>query len=563
MEIAKLFRPVDDVFTIYVVEQRFAVGRGYDYLHSFLNTTNYITTDAQIKKRFARIIKNISENVAPVSSLLSIFSTDIPIASISEAVTALCKLFTVHEHQAAGPDVIDPIILQEGKITKRMLTKLVNLNKDSIIAPAIIIVLKDNNFDRAKQLLSECPDGINIKMIRNSGEVIIYKVVNCGASNISEFIESFSEQCYSTCSKTKRELLLNTEWANDPIVSKYSPSLFQIRAELLFDHKIEVRDDLSKIITGLVAENPGSSRDQDVIKCILCVARLFSVFCNDSGGQDIIDSYQLAQELENDILLGHVYRYAEFLPNCSENEKMDLYDKGYQIFKNNNMLDHAIYCRNNKLIHQFYSPDVFPEKFRELQEEAVNSVPGMVGLSHIYNNVGVAYLYSGDAPTAISYFKHGLDYAKFQDRIVQKLALKSNEMIARSYSFDVINEQEYYLLLRQIFDGMGLKRLPFLSADYALNVLSVAYRQNVKLGAELIGHFPFKELINRAFATNAMGSGERLLQLQYLAAHYGEAFPLLEQCSIPPKNYLTVPCGKKKEFILRYGYSPFEFDTWL
>ena len=49
MEIAKLFRPVDDVFTIYVVEQRFAVGRGYDYLHSFLNTANYVTTDEQIK----------------------------------------------------------------------------------------------------------------------------------------------------------------------------------------------------------------------------------------------------------------------------------------------------------------------------------------------------------------------------------------------------------------------------------------------------------------------------------------------------------------------------------
>lgn len=60
-----------------------------------------------------------------------------------------------------------------------------------------------------------------------------------------------------------------------------------------------------------------------------------------------------------------------------------------------------------------------------------------------------------------------------------------------------------------------------------------------------------------------MGSGERLLQMQYLATHYGNAFPLLNKCNIPHKSFLTTPSGKKEEFILRYGYSPFEFNTWL
>ena len=58
-EIESLFRPIDDVFTIYVVEQRFAVGRGHEYLHSFLNTENLITTDTQIKKMFSKIVDNI------------------------------------------------------------------------------------------------------------------------------------------------------------------------------------------------------------------------------------------------------------------------------------------------------------------------------------------------------------------------------------------------------------------------------------------------------------------------------------------------------------------------
>ncbi len=68
------------------------------------------------------------------------------------------------------------------------------------------------------------------------------------------------------------------------------------------------------------------------------------------------------------------------------------------------MNDLAIYCQNNKLIHQFYSDKVYPEEFRALQEEAINSVPGMVGLSHIYNNVGIAYLYCGQPNVAIDFF---------------------------------------------------------------------------------------------------------------------------------------------------------------
>ena len=46
----------------------------------------------------------------------------------------------------------------------------------------------------------------------NNGETEIYKVINCGAQDIDSFIDSFSRQCYSTCSKTKREILYNDEW---------------------------------------------------------------------------------------------------------------------------------------------------------------------------------------------------------------------------------------------------------------------------------------------------------------------------------------------------------------
>jgi hypothetical protein len=265
--------------------------------------------------------------------------------------------------------------------------------------------------------------------------------------------------------------------------------------------------------------------------------------------------------LNNEVLLAHIYRYAEFLPSCSVDTKKEFYKKGCEIFKRNKMEDHAIYCRNNMLVEQFYTNHVLPAEFRDLQTEAVNNVPWMVGLSYIYNNVGLAYLYCGQATEAVSYFDHGISYAKNQNRIVQKLALESNRMIAESYSFNDIEEKRIRLLMRQLFDGMGTKMLPFLAADYALNILAVTYRQDKTLGYELIRTHPINELINEAFKRNLMCASERILQMQYLASKYNNAFPLLEICNIP--KITNIASGKRKEFILRYGFNPCEFNTWM
>jgi hypothetical protein len=467
----------------------------------------------------------------------------------------------VTEHQAAGFYFFDPIILQEGKVTNKSLAKLVHLHKDSILRPSIIILLKDNDFERAKKLLSECPDGIYVKMIRNSGEEQIHKIINCGAEDVDSFINSYAEQCYSTCSKTKREILLNSSWSDNPIISKYSPILFQYRSKLLFDQKEEIIRDLSGTIKDISLYRTVSEKDESILRSIECIAKLYRIFCNDYGGDDIIDAEKLARSLDNEVLLAQVYRYAELIPNCSADNRNELYMKGYQIFKKNGMEDHAIYCKNNRLVEQFYTDHVFPEEFKDLQTEAVNNVPGMVSLSHIYNNVGIAYLYCGQAAEAVVFFDHGLDYAQNQDRIVQKLALESNKMIAESYSFNTIEEKRIRFLMRQIFDSMGTKRLPFLTADYVLNILAVAYQQDLRLGYELIKTHPINELINESFRRNMLCASERILQMQYLASHYNDSFPLLEVCDIP--KITNIASGKRRNFILQYGYNPSDFNTWL
>ena len=485
-DIEKLFVQEDSTFTVYVVEQQFVVGRGQEYFKKYINTSNYITSEKQIKNIFSKAIQTISKNVAPVEKLVNLLSNGFSGISIAEAITSLCQLFTVNEHQLAGPEVIDPIILQEGKLTKRNIAHLVSLNKDSILRPTIILLLKDNDFNRAMELLSECPDGINIKMIKNSGKEEKYKVVNCGANNIVSFIDSFAKQCYSTCSNTPCKLLLNSEWSENLIVKKYAPTVLKYRSNLLFDQKEEISTQLSSFTDEIINLHSGNNEEEQILRAFECILRLFRIFCNDYGGNDILEAQKIATNLNHELLLAQVYRYAEFLPNCSIEDRIVLYDKGYSIFKKNMMEDNAIYCKNNMLIEQFYTNNIHPEAFREMQVEAVNNVPGMVALSHLYNNVGVAYLYCGQTDTAIDFFDRGLEYARNNDRIVQKLAIESNKMLAENYSYTSIDENRIRLLMRRIFDGMGMTKLPFLAADYALNVLTVALKQNRILAKELL-----------------------------------------------------------------------------
>lgn len=561
IDVEKIFYNDTNIFTIFVVEQRFVIGRGHEYFNKFINTQHFFDSERKLKQFYNKTIDKIQGSVTPVSKSISNIMTGNYIASIAEIITSLCKLFTVTEHQAAGPQVIDPIIIKEGEVTKKSLNKIINIHKDSILRPAIIVLLKDNNFDRAKELLSGCPNGINVKMIRNSGEEITYKIINCGADDVHSFIDAYSEQCYSTCSNTKLEILTNTDWVENPIVSKFSPLLFRYRSNLLMDQKEGISYQLNNTLYDITHYKTNNDKDDILLKNMECVARLYKVFCNDYGGYDLVEAKKLALSLNNEILLAQVYKCADLLPSCSDSEKMNMYSAAYSIFKKNKMEDHAIYTKNNMLIEQFYSNDIITEEFNALSVEAINNVPGMVGLTHIFNNVGVAYLYCGRATEAIEIFNKGLQYAKYQNRVVQQLALESNKLIAESYSFCKIDENRIRLLIRQIFDAMGTTHLPFLSADYMLNVLAVAYRQNPSFGLELCNTYPVENLINASFERNLLCASYRILQMQYLAAHYNNKFPLLYRCNIP--NIADTSKGKRKEFILKYGYNLFDFSTWM
>lgn len=564
-DIQTLFREHANHFTVYVVEQKFVVGKGFEFFKSYRGKPNYIDTDKMAKSLIVKIHAWIDKKIPSVAEMIKIGFNKFSPAGIVDIVVAFTKLFATQEHQAAGPNVLDPIIIQEGKVLKTYINQLVTLHRNSILAPAIIILLKDNDFDRAKEVLSECPDGIYIKFIYNSGQTKLHKVINTGAENIDGFIHSFSQQCFSTCSNTRHDILLNKEWAADSIVKQYTPRLLKYRASLLCDEKNDIIQYLSDCITELeqTLQTNQNITEHDVLlmKNFLCITKIFRVFCNDYGGNDITDALFLANETNNVILKAYAYKYAYFFPDTSISQQNSYLTDAYNIFVKNEMADNAIYCKNNKLIRQFDMGKIHARDFADMIGEATSDVPGLVGMAHLYNNAGIAFMMTAQWEAAMEYFDKGLEYAKTSDRFVQKIALLCNKMIAKSYYKEKIEYFEIERLIKQIFDGMVANdQLSFISSRYVMNLLVVAARESVSWVKEILQEYSVPTLFQQGLAQNSIGTGQLLMQIDYLSQKIPGLNLQLNYDT--PKGIIPVT-GSRHDFIEKSGLNPFYFFTWL
>lgn len=558
--VKSFFQECEYGFTVFVVEQKFALGRGAEYFRSYKGKDNVINTNRSINRVIKKILKWIQKNIPNLAQITGeVFQTSVALpVNITDLITSLSKLFSAEEHQAAGPDVLDPIIIQEGEILPKYLNQLIALHKNSILRPAIIIILKDNDFDRAKELLAGCPNGCYLKMIRNSGETEMLRVVNKGCEDVMAFLDAFSTQCYSTCSCTKQGVLLNKEWAGNSIIRTYAPTLLKIRTNLLYDEKEEVADILNDASRSLKALKPNTEGDIKLARGLECIAKLNQVYCRDEGGKLLSEALALAKYVDNELLTAHVYRYARLMNGVSREEACGLLQQAQDTFHKYHVEDHALYCWNNRLVSQFYSDRVDWRQFRDMKNEATFNVPGLVGMSHLFNNAGVAYLVNGYPEEAMECFASGLRRAKDDSRMVQKIAIQCNILITRSYEYQHIDEAEFRRTLNLIIDGMR-GRLPFISARYVMNVIAVAFRQSNALGKELLAEYPIAPMVNKGLRNNKMGSRQLITQIAVLSSKYPEFF-IADRIDPPVLDELV---GVRKTFIERYGLNPFFFSTWL
>lgn len=555
-EICNLFNEHAETFTIYVVEQKFAVGQGREYFKQFQNTEHFIKTDSQLKKGILRVLTYIQVHIPNAAELIKYcFSSTLTCkqSGIIDAIVVLSKLFTLTQHQAVGPKVIDPIIIEENKINYRYLSQLVALHIDSVLCPAIIIILRDNNFERAKELLSHCPNGINAKLIRNGGKSEIYKVINTGSKDIEGFIDSYGKQCFSTCSCTPRNIITNVKWNDIDFIHRYSPMMFQIRSNLILDNK---NPEISHSIDLLLSLIASEVDDERLIKSFTLITKLYRVYCNDYGGKDIIDALHIANDLNIDLLQAHVYRYASLLPNASISEKNNMLRKAETIFVNNKVLDHALNCRNNRLISQFYTNMIQTEDFYDLQSQAIADVPGMVGMSMILNNTGVAYLYKRDIENALYYFNKGLDYSKH--RTVQKIGLKNNILIAKACQYQELTEKDILLQMDLITHNLSVDYLPFIAANYMTNLIVIAERSHLHISELLLRKYPCQKMIDAAF-TSTLGSSSLFAQIVYINSHY----PKINISTPKSASHMDRLSGERGSFIVQEGLNPIIFNIWV
>ena len=99
---------------------------------------------------------------------------------------------------------------------------------------------------------------------------------------------------------------------------------------------------MNDLVTEISKVIGDSDYDNTLLRSFECMVRLFRVFCNDGGNQDIQKAYNLAKNLGNEILLAHVYRCSYFLEQFSFSDRIKMMEEGHDIFLQNGMEDHAI-----------------------------------------------------------------------------------------------------------------------------------------------------------------------------------------------------------------------------
>lgn len=553
-DFSDLFDEINGEFTVFIVEKKFAVNYGYDYFKQYHNTPNFISTDYEAESFISTINKWITKKIPNVANLIQ--STLIESKpDLPYIIDNLFKLFGTHQHEAAGPEVIDPIIIQENKVTKEQIGQIVSLHKNSLLRPKIIIILANNDFVRAEKLLSFSPTGTRIKFIRNDLTSKSTLVLNEGADNIDVFIDIYSKQCFSACSRTKTDLLYNEEWAENSNIKRFSPLLLQIRTKLLYGEKLSALDSLNTTINKIkhCSTSTHSENDKKLLLSLEGMSKIFRIFCNDTGGKDMEDALKISSILNNDLFTAHINRYSFFMNNIDFSKKDNRLKLAKEVFEKNNVMDHSIYCQNNLLTGYFYNRSNNIIQFNDMINKAISDVPGLVGMPIIYNNSGVAYMLNSEYEKALNLFTLGLKYFPQNDH---KLGLQTNILIAKTLAGLEVTEQDVRNVLMFAITNLSDVRTSFLSAPDILNLILICSKN--KLDINILENKQALQVLANSVKNGYIAQSSFAYHLTLLQD--------IENINIPfnfTKNNSFSLGSRRQKFMEFTGYNPAIFYSWL
>lgn len=545
-------------FTIYAVDNDYANNFGKSFFNSYKDTENYIDTSNKLSRIIKKINQYIFQNTDSTADYINqVFKDkDNRIGAIIKLAVPLIHVVSAEFHQAQKNTLPDPAIIVEGEITSRKMGHFISKVREATFTPKIIVVLKSNNLEQSKRLFQKCPNNTHVQFIKNDGSKIDYKVINTGAKSTDEFLESYVEQCFSTCSKSDKRVIFDKKTEDNDIVKKYMYDLLIIRSDLIYDRKDKVRKSINDLHKKINEEIPKNMEERQIILLLKCIINIYKIYCNDFGGSEILEAFTIAKEINIELINAFVWRYAGFNPTLNTESKNELLHQSVSIFEHNHILDQAVYCSNNLLFSQFYNNSINITDFNRLNEKAINDVPGLVGMSYVYNNVGVANLYYGNPEEAIQKFKIGQSYAK--ERPFQLYGLKTNELIASSFLGIKSDEEELLKTVKCMDQALGTHDTVFLTANYMANIIAIAANDNVSLANKVIEDFSLNALFDKALNPNMFGFQSLYHQLNMIKEKYPRV-----RLKIRKMNVAALLNNQRTAYMKKNLQHPTIYNTWL
>lgn len=292
-----------------------------------------------------------------------------------------------------------------------------------------------------------------------------------------------------------------------------------------------------------------------------CINNLNHVYATDNGGRNIFDAINYSNESEDTLLQAFVNRYAHFFPNKSYKDKQEILNNAAIEFNKNKLIDHKIYCENNSLYYSFYTDGLNVNDFKTLLAEAVNNVPGLAGMSILYNNVGTAELYNRNPKEACVNYQIGLDNAATLSRPAQRIGLLGNLAITETLLGKKHDIQYFINTSNDIIHMPNTKTLPFIQINGLMNLLAVAlYEENYEAMKNIRYNDKFVNILKKSLLPSTLGTGSLTTQLQVLSSKSNGKLDFNE-FKIPKQT--SQSSGLRRDYILENGFNPAIFNAWL
>lgn len=143
--------------------------------------------------------------------------------------------------------------------------------------------------------------------------------------------------------------------------------------------------------------------------------------------------------------------------------------------------------------------------------------------------------------------------------MVQKIGLQSNMLITKACAYEKIEDKEIRIVLDAVLANFSKEYLPFIAANYIMNLLAIALQQHYELGKMILQNAKAQSILSSALVDNTLGSGSLTQQIIKIQSF----FPEIDFSIFPMPHHVSPISGVRAEFILERGYNSAIFNAWL